>query len=57
VLAPLAVVCGLNEPHDPVGVQLQVTPPLAGSLDTGVELRPLAIMPKTKVVKVEDVVG
>jgi hypothetical protein len=34
VLAPLAVACGLNEPHDPLGVQLQVTPLLAESLDT-----------------------
>jgi hypothetical protein len=34
VLLPLAVWIGLKEPHDPAGEQLQVTPALAGSLDT-----------------------
>ena len=34
VAAPLAVFVGLNEPHDPDGVQLQFTPPAAESFVT-----------------------
>jgi hypothetical protein len=34
VAAPLAVVVGLNDPHEPLGAQLHVTPPFAGSFDT-----------------------
>jgi hypothetical protein len=29
--APLAVCAGLNDPHDPAGVQLHVTPPILES--------------------------
>jgi hypothetical protein len=34
VLAPLAVEAGLNEPHAELGVQLQLTPAPAASLET-----------------------
>jgi hypothetical protein len=34
VLAPLAVEAGLNEPHAELGVQLQLTPAPAVSLET-----------------------
>ena len=47
VAAPEAVCAGLNDPHEPLGTQLHVTPLLAASLET------VAVIPVVEVVCIE----